>query len=460
MIFYLDGEDVEVLIETTFFLINHYWNSFDDATRQRSRELIEFLLEEERPVLEELISKLPSLSHINSLSEVEAKLNELRKPVDNRTAFNLLAERISHDNSGVVLQALRELTSYLQRQQGYLQASAVSAQPDSVVSTLARALLDCSSRYSADQSEISRLCTQSIGLLGCLDPNRVETIRGERQIVVEHNFEDADETTDFVLVLLEDVLVKSFLSVTDTKLQGFLSYAMQTLLSNCDIAAAIKLAGTRDPRQREADRIYRKFLAISESAREIITPFLDSRYKLVPMAQQQTEYPIFRPGRTYGVWMRNLTLDLLRRPQAPFAVLIFEPLCRVIRLKDLSIAEFLFPYMILHIIIGEESTDEVRENVIRELLNVLQHELPKNATYAEREDRKLYYEVSSSTDEERSRQLSANISRLYSVSWIMPCAGFIPNGETRTRVQRKPPLCKGYNASWTQSRRNSYPNVQ
>ncbi|KAH8661929.1 phosphatidylinositol 3 [Xylariales sp. PMI_506] len=393
MIFYLDEEDVEVLVETTFFIIGHYWSSFDEDTRHLSREVIEFLLKEQRSILEALISKLPSFSHISSLTEVEAKLNELRKPVDNRTAFNLLAERILHDNSGVVLQALRELTSYLQRQQGYLQASAVSEQLDPVVPTLARALLDCSAKYAAEHNEISRLCTQGIGLLGCLDPNRVETVRDERQVVLESNLQSSEETTDFVLVIIEDVLVKSFLSATDTKFQGLLSWAMQELLDRCDIGAAIKMVGQKGSMQNGIDRIYRRFLAISEGAREIITPFLSSRYKLVPMPHQQIEYPIFRPGRTYGFWMRSLTLDLLRKPQTPFADLIFEPLCRVIRLKDLSIAEFLFPYLILHVIIGEQSTEEVKTNVLNELSNVLQHELPKEASFAEREDKKLFYEV-------------------------------------------------------------------
>ncbi|RYP19412.1 hypothetical protein DL765_003385 [Monosporascus sp. GIB2] len=381
-------EDVEVLIETTFFLISHYWASFDTATQDLSRHLIETLLNQERAILEDVISKLPSFSHINGLADVEAKLSTLRKPVDNRTAFFLLSERISHENAGVVLQALRELASYLQKQQGYLQASAVSEQPDSVVPTLARALLNCASKYNGVHGEISSLCTQCIGLMGCLDPNRVDTVRAERQIVVRSNFEESGESTDFVVFLLEEVLVKSFLSATDTKLQGYLSYVMQELLERCDIASAIKLAGTRD-----AEPIYRKWLSISEGAREVLTPFLSSRYVLAPMPQQPTEYPIFRPGKIYGNWIRTFTLDLLRRPQNGFASLIFEPLCRVIRVKDLSIAEFLLPYLVLHIVIGEATTGEVRNNVLHEMLSVLQHELSQEANYAEKEDKKLYCEA-------------------------------------------------------------------
>ncbi|EMR70330.1 putative protein kinase rad3 protein [Eutypa lata UCREL1] len=298
MLLHLEEEDVEALIETTFFLIGHYWASLDTVTQDLARGLIETLLTRETSTLEAVISKLPSFSHINSLADVEAKLNKLRKPVDNRTAFFLLGERICHDNSGVVLQALRELASYLQKQQGYLQASAVSEQPDSVVTTLTRALLDCASKYNGVHGEISSLCTQCIGLVGCLDPNRVDTVRAERQIVVKSNFEESGETTDFVVFLLEHVLVKSFLSATDAKLQGFLSFAMQQLLERCDI----------------------------------------------------------------GV-------------------------------KDISISEFLLPYVVLHIIISDNSSEEMRAHVLRELLTVLQHELPPNATYVEHEDKKLYCEA-------------------------------------------------------------------
>ncbi|KAI5922289.1 phosphatidyl inositol 3-kinase-like protein [Camillea tinctor] len=388
MLLHLEEEDIEALIETTFFLISHYWSTFDDATQNLSRDLVETLLDKERTTLEALISKLPSFSHINGLSDIETKLSKLRTPVDNRTAFSLLAERIRHENAGVVLQALRELVSYLQNQQAYLQASSVSEQPDSVVTSLVRALLDCASRYNGAHGEIGDLCTRCIGLVGCLDPNRVETIRAEKQIVLTSNFEDPGETTDFVVFLLENVLVKSFLSTTDTKLQGYLSYAMQELLDRSDMKVAVSMEGSRD-----AAPIYRKFLSMSESAREVLTPFLTSRYVLLPTNPPPVEYPIFSTGKTYGNWMRNLTLDCLRRPQVLFAQLVFEPLCRLIRVKDLAIAEFLFPYLIVHIIVGEEISEEDRANIIGELLSVLQHELPSDATYAAREDKKLCCEA-------------------------------------------------------------------
>ncbi|KAJ2996721.1 hypothetical protein NUW58_g883 [Xylaria curta] len=390
MLYFFEESEVDILVETTFYLINQYWPTFENVSRQLSEDLIRFLLEKQHATVEKYINKLPSFSHIKELSDIELTLSKLRSPLDNHTAFFLLAERLYHETSGVVLHALRELVEYLQRHQGYLQASAVSEQPDSIISNLIRALLDCASRYNGFHDEISALCAQCIGLVGCLDSNLFEAARGENQMIVTSNFEDSRQVTDFVFFLLEKVLVLSFVSTTDTNLQGFLSYAMQELLDRSNIAEAIKMEGLV-----EGEAAYRRWCLVSQSAQEILTPFITSRFRINPMPYQQIEYPIFDKKNTYTIWMRNLTLDCLRKPQNPFAMLLFEPLCRVIRAKDLSIAEFLFPYLIVHIILGEEIPEQERTAVLHELHAVLKYELPADASYAEREDRKLYCEASS-----------------------------------------------------------------
>ncbi|CCF40655.1 protein kinase rad3 [Colletotrichum higginsianum] len=358
---YLDSEDVEVLLETTFFVIGHYWPLFNDSSRRMAKNLITTLMTDFDTVLHENISKLPSLAHVPELADIEAQLSAIRPPLDSSKAFALFAERISHENSGVVLQALAELETYLKQSGGFLQTSTISQQPDPVVSTVLRALLDCASKYSSSQLEIASLCTQCIGLVGCLDSNRVEAPREQKSMVILSNFENSEETTDFVLFTLENILVKAFLSTTDTKLQGFLAFAMQELLSRVDIKAACAMKNTG---QRDGGSIYRKWLALPESVRMILTPFLTSKYILMTMTMATIEYPIFRPGKPYGNWMRSFNMDLLRKGQNAYADLIFEPLCRTIRVKDLAVAEFLMPYLVLHVIIGHRSSRKERDNVI------------------------------------------------------------------------------------------------
>lgn len=388
MLISLEEEDVEALIETTFFIIGQYWSFFDEDTQEKSKTLLQYLTSNHGEVLDNTVDKLPSLSHISELASFRKTLDTRRRVLDKRVAFALFIERIRHENSGVVEMGLFELAQYLNKNQGYLQASAVSEQPDSVVPDLVRALLDCAAKYNGINSDVARLCAQCIGLVGCLDSNRLETVREQREFIVLSNFSDAEETTDFVAFILEEVLVKSFVSTTDSDLQGFLSYVMQELLEKCDYKAAVALQGNG------CERIYGKWLSMPESVRDVLIPFLTSKYKLAPMPQAKTEYPFFRAGRSYANWLRQFTLDLLHKGQNLFAELIFDPLCRAIRVKDLSVAIFLLPYVVVHATLGQKCKQHEKDAIWNELLIILKKEVPADASYVEREDRKLFCEVS------------------------------------------------------------------
>ncbi|KAL8413730.1 hypothetical protein RB594_005107 [Gaeumannomyces avenae] len=383
----VDDEDVNILIEMTFFIIGNYWDTLDDPTKDVCKSMLDRLLTKKHGLLEAKINELPSFSHLPGLADAESRLNELRKPLESRTSFMIFSKRLGNENPGVVLQALAELSAYLREHQAFLQTSAIGEQPDMAATTLLRALLDCASKYNGVQPEIGSLCVQCLGSIGCLDSNRLEVVREQREFVVLHNFEMASETTDFVLFILEEVLVKAFLSTTDTSFQGYLSYAMQELLDKTDFKAAWAENGA------ERSHALEKYLKLPEHVREVLAPFMTSRYRVKPIAQQTIEYPIFRPSKPYANWLRAIVTDLLHNGQNPFAEILFEPLRRVIKVKDLTVAEFLLPYLVIHIVVSDDNVKADRERVLNELRDILLLELPENASYAERENMRLYCEA-------------------------------------------------------------------
>lgn len=391
MLTHMEEADVEAQIESTFFIVGYYWKSFDEATRRKAKGLVSALLNSHQRILVHYSNRLPPISHIDELADLSKALQALRPRLDKRETFAVFSERLSHENPGVVEQALVQLISFLEKHQDYLQASAISEQPDTVVTVLTRSLLDCAVKYNGWQTDISRLCAEALGLIGCLDSNRLETAREQKQFVVLHNFEDARETTDFVAFLLENVLVKAFLSTTDTKFQGFLSYVMQELLERTDFKSAALTQGN-DPNGASVSSVYRKWLAFPENTREVLTPFLTSRFSVAPMPWQTTEYPIFRPERSYAAWVRAFVLDVLRNGQNLNSQATFEPLCRLIKVKDLAVPEFLLPFMVLHVIVGQEN-DDFRNKVSAELVAILKHQPRETASYVEKEDAKLFYQV-------------------------------------------------------------------
>jgi len=392
MIISFDDEDVDVLLDTTFFLILEYWAVSNEASRKIMESMMQHIFETRTHVMANSHYKVPLLSKVPDLQRYEDMLADLRKPVDSSLAFGLFAERLGHEHSGVVLLTLSELIAYLKDHQEYLQTSAISEHPDPVVSQLLRAVLDCASRHHGVNIDVARLCTEAIGLIGCVDPNRIDAARVPKKVVLVDNFEIEDDRQQFGFFVLAEVLVKSFLAATDTGWQGVLSFAMQELLERCDIKAAVlQVDGGR--RGGINTDLFRKWRELPVTVQEVLSPFLSSRYALKPMRQMKVEYPVFRPGMTYAVWLRTFVLHLLRNPQNANAALVFEPLCRVIRAKDLSIAEFLLPYAVLHIILSDSTPKQLQQDVSGELSVILDYELPSSATPAEKHEMKLFYEV-------------------------------------------------------------------
>ena len=61
-------------------------------------------------------------------------------------------------------------------------------------------------------------------MIGSLDPTKVDITEVKKEMIVLANFATGPETFDFIMFMIQEVLVKAFLSTTDTRSQGLLSY--------------------------------------------------------------------------------------------------------------------------------------------------------------------------------------------------------------------------------------------
>jgi serine/threonine-protein kinase ATR len=144
------------------------------------------------------------------------------------------------------------------------------------------------------------------------------------------------------------------------------------------------------------DPTFRRWLALPESVRETLTPFLTSMFTVKEMVRPQVEFPIFRSDnvrfdKIYRHWLSTFVLELLYKPCNLFAEAIFPPLRRAIKIRNLSIASFLLPYVVLHVIVDGKSQD--REVIVNELLGILKYR-PSPAFKIQEEDMKMCSEVS------------------------------------------------------------------
>ena len=200
----------------------------------------------------------------------------------------------------------------------------------------------------------------------------IELPQEKKEIFVASDFANMDETIDFIVFFLKEVLVKTFLSTTDTRSQGLLAYAIQELLRKCGFDASNTIR-----RDVEPSELYRRWIAISEDTKNTLTPFLTSRYVLEPLGETTSyEYPLYAQGMTHSTWIRQLVFDLLGKGDGENANMIFSTCRRIIRRQDICISTFLLPFITLNIILQGSEDDVV--DVAKEFRTVLFHALPED----------------------------------------------------------------------------------
>ncbi|KAL6169979.1 serine/threonine-protein kinase M1 [Exserohilum turcicum] len=368
----LDPEETMLVVEQTFALIVQHWSLFSSETQTKAHKTIGNIIAQHNTQLRSMIEYLPSLAGIPMLSKIEgefAKFKDMLPPIG---VFHAFSSRCKDQNSVVVRQALRELVPFLDAHQQELHQSVVGQKRPPVLAALTRSLLDASVRFSEDHSDITILCAQCLGIIGGLDPYRVETVREKKRVLMLSNFSRRDEDIDFVALLLEQVLVKVFLSTTNAKAQGWIAYVMQEMLKHCGFSA---LRGAK-PRSSQSSTEAQRWNSIPEDVRTVLTPFLDSKYSvnMNPALQYQgANYPIFHPKLSHATWLQTFVYDLLRKGQGVNVEMVFPVLARIIRGYDLSIATFILPFAALNVIVSDN--DENMMHVGQELLQVLQADL-------------------------------------------------------------------------------------
>ncbi|KAI4194332.1 MAG: hypothetical protein LQ350_007823 [Teloschistes chrysophthalmus] len=367
------ADEVIGLIDPTFAIIVQYWSSFTPHSQGRAHDMISQLLTTQAASIREMPYTIPSLASIPLMSKFEAEIQKIKLQMAAGRQLQALIQRCRHENLTVVLRALVELETFLEAHQSFLHEITMTEQQDPMIAELARTLLDISVHFNDSHDAIVTLSARCLGLLGCLDPTRTEAPGERREMLVLSNFQEAEQTIDFVVFFLREVLVKAFLSATNPRAQGFLAYAMQELLKFCGLNGSVIVHRNQE---RHANSKYLRWHTLPESVRNNLTPFLNSKYVITAAAvQPETEYPIYRPGMAHGQWLRGFVYDLLRKGDGENITELFQVFSRIIRTQDTPISAFLLPFAVLNIIISGSESQQM--SVGNELLTILSHDLPE-----------------------------------------------------------------------------------
>lgn len=371
MINSLETDDVSPLVDPTFALIVQYWDSFLPNVQHQAQEMVSYILKAHSSMIRDIVHTLPSLAGIPLMSKFEEEMGRFKLQMDVKHHFQAFGQRCQNENSSVVTRALAELAVYLQEHQDWLHETAASEQPDPVVGQLTRSILDTSVLFNESDPGICLLCAKCMGLIGCLDPTKIDAVKEKKEILVLSNFARDEDRQNFIIFFLREVLVKAFLSATNSRSQGFLAYAMQELLRLGDFQSSV------GPRSRDVryDANSLRWHSLPESIRTLLTPFLDSKYFVTAgVPQSRCKYPLFNPNMSHRQWLRAFTYDLLRHESGGGMIHeLFSILSRIIRSQDISISEFLLPFAVSNVVLN--GTDQEKLDIAKEMMAVLDHPL-------------------------------------------------------------------------------------
>ena len=367
MIGTLGEDELGSLIDPTFAIIAHHWDSLNEDVQGQAHDMISQLFKSFPGLIRDTAGTIPSLASIPLMAKFEDEVGKIKAQMDIKPHYHAFSQRCQNENPIVVTRALVELEEYLLEHQTFLHEAAIREKPDPLVSQLVRSILDACVQFKEPNSRIPIQAAQCLGIIGCLDPTRVEAILEQKEVLLLSNFARADETKEFVLFFISEILVKVFLSTTNPRAQGFLAYAMQELLifAEFDKSVTVRSRGSYNAN-------YHRWMELPESIRSTLTPFLTSKYVVTPAVQQPScSYPLYKSTMTHGQWLRAFTYDLLRKAAGENARILFPVLSRIVRFQDISIPTFLLPFAVLNVIVGgtEQHVTEI-EIELRHILNL------------------------------------------------------------------------------------------
>lgn len=373
--------DVGPFIGPTIAALVSMWPSFQPEERKAATRIISRIADDASN-LKAFLDDIVRFDHIPELRKLSRTLLGYRKDWSTRDYLDKLVERTNNKNVAIATNSMRELRDLLRDKYSDVVQLARGDTFDPIVGKVVRSLLGAVTR-DAELDELHDLSFECFGLLGALDPDRFVALRDETSMPVKSNFSDHDESVQFALRLISDLLVGAFRSTNDTKHQRQLSYAIQELLKFCGFDRRIVNLNSSVPL-----KVRERWASLSKDVLETVTPLLDAQFQQSQDRNTLSTYPIYPQLKTYREWVQAWTVDLIGRvstnghngdAQAIFKVFNSEP-----KNQDVAVAHHLLPHLVLHDLLSGDS--KAPERIKKEIYDVLRDQVGAAPPISGRDD--------------------------------------------------------------------------
>jgi len=349
------------------------WSAFTATERDLATGIIDDIAGN-APHLSAYFDEIVGMDGIPELRKAASLLIEYRKTWDVRTQLDKLLERTRSKNVAVATISMRELRSVLGSHQKEVCQLSSGDTFDPIVASVMRSLLSSATR-DGDCQSLRDYSYECMGILGALDPDRFNSPPPTPGMTIMSNFTDHEESIDFAIHLIRDLLVDAFRATNDTKHQNHLAFAIQELLRFCEFTSQVLQPASATPKIRS------KWQMIPKDQYETLTPLLESRFSLNDSSIRTFAHPIYMATPTYREWVQLWTTDLIGKVMSLPAndratgdsQLIFGVCRGVLRNQDVTVAHHLLPHLVLNVLLSGSRT--AKDEICQEINTVLQDQV-------------------------------------------------------------------------------------
>ena len=217
---------------TTAALVNN-WKILSEPEKRIAKDIIDEIAGNNTH-LQNFIDEVVGMDGIPELAKARTQLLTYRESWSVKLRLEKVLDRTRSKNIAVATTSMAELRDLLlvanPKQREDLNKLILGF--DEIVPKIISNLLLNVTR-DGDCDDLRQITYQCFGIIGAIDPDRLTMAPEAVSMTLLTNFTREEETIDFALHLIRDLLVDAFRATNDTKHQNHLAYAIQELLSFC-----------------------------------------------------------------------------------------------------------------------------------------------------------------------------------------------------------------------------------
>ncbi|SCU88316.1 LAMI_0D09626g1_1 [Lachancea mirantina] len=345
----LSEEQLLTVIDSFFSFCLQRWGSFDFKSKILAKEILTSLIAEKGSLIfvsrPYITSALVNKSELNILEDNKQFARMVNKVLSNTNWYAEYSSNLKSCNKYVIKQTLTDVKIFLERTASDELNEVGKAGNSLGISQLLGSLMNTAHKFRVSDYFICECAAECIALIGALDVTKYVLPRETVYMEEVFDLNNYAQVVKFLMRIMDKILVPAFWESENPTKQLFVALVMQESLKFCGLSS-VSWDVSKPELYPNENKLWSRFNDVSKTT---LYPLMSSLY----LAQSWKEYvplqyPSFNPREAYHVWIRNLTLDLLKLGTAEDHPLhVFSSL---IREDEGLFSENILPYVVMDIL--------------------------------------------------------------------------------------------------------------